>query len=194
MQPQNVNKLKVNYFHLIIYQKNFLYFIIQGALNPRYKTTLCKKFSNGQGCPYGDKCQFAHGAQELRMNNVQGIPQNMLNSNKPQNSLLNYKIVKCKNWDKDGTCKYGAHCTFAHGDEELRNKADNLYQFNPSMQFMMPMMIPSPGMDMNQMQQLMANGQLMMGMGMGMNMNNMAPNIAQEQENQANNAQNEEKP
>ena len=128
------------------------------------------------------------------MNNVQGIPQNMLNSNKPQNSLLNYKIVKCKNWDKDGTCKYGAHCTFAHGDEELRNKADNLYQFNPSMQFMMPMMIPSPGMDMNQMQQLMANGQLMMGMGMGMNMNNMAPNIAQEQENQANNAQNEEKP
>ena len=126
------------------------------------------------------------------MNNVQGIPQNMLNLNKSQNSLLNYKIVKCKNWDKDGTCKYGAHCTFAHGDEELRNKADNLYQFNPSMQFMMPMMIPSAGMDMNQMQQLMANGQLMMGMGM--NMNNMAPNIPQEQENQANNTQNEEKP
>ena len=126
------------------------------------------------------------------MNNVQGIPQNMLNLNKSQNSLLNYKIVKCKNWDKDGTCKYGAHCTFAHGDEELRNKADNLYQFNPSMQFMMPMMIPSAGMDMNQMQQLMANGQLMMGMGM--NMNSMAPNIAQEQENQANNTQNEEKP
>ena len=191
MQPQNVNKLKVNYFHFI-YQKYFLYFNIQGALNPRYKTTLCKKFANGQGCPYGDKCQFAHGAQELRMNNVQGIPQNMLNLNKSQNSLLNYKIVKCKNWDKDGTCKYGAHCTFAHGDEELRNKADNLYQFNPSMQFMMPMMIPSAGMDMNQMQQLMANGQLMMGMGM--NMNNMAPNIPQEQENQANNTQNEEKP
>ena len=82
------------------------------------------------------------------MNNVQGIPQNMLNLNKSQNSLLNYKIVKCKNWDKDGTCKYGAHCTFAHGDEELRNKADNLYQFNPSLQFMIPMMIPSPGMDM----------------------------------------------
>ncbi len=122
------------------------------------------------------------------MNNVQGIPQNMLNLNKSQNSLLNYKIVKCKNWDKDGTCKYGAHCTFAHGDEELRNKADNLYQFNPSLQFMMPMMIPSPGMDMNQMQQLMANGQLMMGMGMNMN-----PNMGQEQSNQANNTPNEEK-
>jgi hypothetical protein len=116
---------------------------------------------------------------------VQGIPQNMLNLNKSQNSLLNYKIVKCKNWDKDGTCKYGAHCTFAHGDEELRNKADNLYQFNPSLQFMMPMMIPSSGMDINQMQQLMANGQLMMGMGM--NMNNMNPNMGQEQGNEPQN-------
>ena len=148
MQPQNMNKLKVIFFLI-----NSFFLLIQGELNPRYKTTLCKKFSQGQGCPYGEKCQFAHGAQELRMNNAQNTPQNMLNLNKSQNSILNYKIVKCKNWDKDGTCKYGAHCTFAHGDEELRNKADNLYQFNPSMQFMMPMMIPSAGMDMNQMQQ-----------------------------------------
>ena len=60
---------------------------------------------------------------------------------------------------------------FVYCDEKLRNKADNLYQFNPSLQFMMPMMIPSPGMDMNQMQQSMANGQLMMRMGMNMNPN-----------------------
>ena len=190
MQPQNVNKPKVNTFINNNFSKNF-YFIIQGALNPRYKTSLCKKYSTGQGCPYGDKCQFAHGAQELRMNNMQVIPQNMGNMTKAQSSLLNYKIVKCKNWDKDGTCKYGAHCTFAHGDEELRNKADNLYQFSPSMQLMMPMMVsPSgmPGMDMNQMEQLMANGQLIMGMGMNMN-----PNMGQEQVNPANNPQNEEK-
>ena len=100
----------------------------------------------------------------------------MGNPGKNQNSMLNYKIVKCKNFEKDGTCKYGIHCTFAHGDEELRNKGDNLYQFSPQ-QFMMPMMVPPPGMDINQMQQLLANGQLMMGM----NMNNMNPNISQEQ-------------
>ena len=122
----------------------------------------------------------------MRLYNAQNVPQNMLNLNKSQNSLLNYKIVKCKNWDKDGTCKYGVHCTFAHGDEELRNKADNLYQFNPSMQFMMPMVLPPPGMDINQMQQLMANGQLMMGV----NMNNMNPNMMQEQ---GNDTQNNEK-
>ena len=122
----------------------------------------------------------------MRLYNAQNVPQNMLNLNKSQNSLLNYKIVKCKNWDKDGTCKYGVHCTFAHGDEELRNKADNLYQFNPSMQFMMPMVLPPPGMDINQMQQLMPNGQLMMGM----NMNNMNPNMMKEP---GNDIQNNEK-
>ena len=133
-------------------------------MNPRYKTSLCKKFSVNQGCPYGDKCQFAHGAQELRLTPDQNVPQNIPNLNKSQNSILNYKIVKCKNWEKDGTCKYGLHCTFAHGEEELRNKADNLYQFNPSMQFMMPMIVSPIGMDMNQINQIpqfMPNGTLM---------------------------------
>ena len=110
------------------------------------------------------------------------MAQNALGMNKTQNNALNYKIVKCKNWEKDKTCKYGAHCTFAHGDEEVRNKADNLYQFGssiPTMPFMVPMMMP-PTMDMNQMQQLMANGQLMM-------MNNMNPNMGQDQGNEPQN-------
>ena len=105
---------------------------------------------------------------------------NPLSMNKTQNNALNYKIVKCKNWEKDKTCKYGDHCTFAHGDEEIRNKADNLYQFGSSMPTM-PFMIPiCPPMDMNQMQQLMANGQLMM-------MNNMNPNMGQDQGNELQN-------
>ena len=45
--------------------------------------------------------------------------------NNSQKNALNYKIVKFKNWEKDRTCKYGAHCTFALGDEEIRNKNDN---------------------------------------------------------------------
>ncbi len=84
--------------------------------------------------------------------------------NKMQNSIVNYKIVRCKNWDKDGTCKYGIHCTFAHGDKELRNKSQNIYQMNNPMMVMpmmnemypMPIMI-QPGIDMSQMQQMMAN-------------------------------------
>ena len=125
----------------------------------------------------------------MRLYNEHAIQQNMLNFNNAQNNLLNYKIVKCKNWDKDGTCKYGAHCTFAHGNEELRNKADNLYQFNPSMQFMMPVMMPTVGMDANQMQQLMTNGQIMMGMPM--NMNNINPNMEKEKVNDGQNQENQ---
>ena len=103
---------------------------------------------------------------------------NMYNPGSNKNNVLNYKIVKCKNWEKDKTCKYGVHCTFAHGDTELRNKADNYYQFNPSFPLMMPIMMPTQGMDMAQMQQLMANNQLMMGMGMNVN-----PNVGQSQGN-----------
>ena len=86
-----------------------------------------------------------------------------------QNSLINYKIVKCKNYEKDGTCKYGVHCTFAHGDKDLRNKGENLYTMNNPM-MMIPMMYdvnampimmsPPPNMDLNQMQQLMAAGNM----------------------------------
>jgi hypothetical protein len=89
-----------------------------------------------------------------------------INGNKIQNSIINYKIVKCKNWEKDGTCKYGAHCTFAHGDNDLRNKTENIYQMNNPMMMIpmmydmnsMPVMIPTGGMDMNQMQQMMGTG------------------------------------
>ena len=96
---------------------------------------------------------------------------NMNNSilNNNTHSILNYKIVKCKNWEKDHTCKFGAHCTFAHGDSELRNKADNLYQINPSFQVMMPMIMPTQGMNLNQMQQLMMSNSLMLGMGINPN-------------------------
>ena len=31
----------------------------------KYKTEMCKNFSENGYCHYGDKCQFAHGAHEL---------------------------------------------------------------------------------------------------------------------------------
>jgi hypothetical protein len=149
----------------------------KGPNNPRYKTTLCKHYDTPQGCSYGDKCQFAHGRNEIRLNNSQFAP--MI---KNQNSMLNYKIVKCKNWEKDGTCKYGVHCTFAHGDNELRNKNDNLYQIGP-----FPVIVPynydmntmgmmmQPNINFGQMPQMMPGnmGQspLVMGMMMPSNEN-----------------------
>lgn len=70
--------------------------------------------------------------------------------------------MKCKNFEKEGTCKYGIHCTFAHGDRELRNKTDNLFTFQPAM----PMMFnPNFMMDINAMNIM----PMMPGVGVPMN-------------------------
>ena len=155
----------------------------KGHANPRYKTALCKKYMQSQSCPYGDKCQFAHGEQELRTFN--GHQQNMMYAigmgSKNQNNMLNYKIVKCKNWEKDKSCKYGAHCTYAHGEEELRNKADNLYQMNPTFPLMMPIITNPQNMDMSQIPQFMPNNQFMMPIPM-----NMGNDNGEMQQNQTN--------
>lgn len=107
--------------------------------NPgKYKTSLCKHFTTQKTCSFGNKCQFAHGKDELR--SVNGMP--MHNMNQQQSYQMeqtkgpnpqNYKIVKCKYWHQDNTCRYGSLCTFAHGDEELRTKSDNVMhnQFDP---------------------------------------------------------------
>lgn len=96
----------------------------------KFKTVLCKHFGQNGTCSYGDKCQFAHGFQELKNspnpgtgNVVTQIPD--MNKQKTQPNPSNFKIVKCKNWETSGACKYGSVCTFAHGDTELRTKSDN---------------------------------------------------------------------
>ena len=147
----------------------------KGQGNSRYKTVLCKNFKANGSCPYGDKCQYAHGEQDLRPINSQA--QNMMYAmgmnSKNQNNMINYKIIKCKNYEKDKTCKYGIHCTYAHGDEELRNKADNLYQMNPTFPLMMPIIANPQNIDMSQMQQFMPNNQFMMPMPMNMGSENV---------------------
>ena len=34
--------------------------------NPFHKTTLCKRYTSPGGCSFGEKCNFAHGAEEIR--------------------------------------------------------------------------------------------------------------------------------
>ena len=118
-------------------------------------------------------------------------PMNRINNS--QKNALNYKIVKCKNWEKDGTCKYGVHCTFAHGDAEIRNKNDNLYQMQPGMGLMMqPFMFDMNAlMQMGQMNQL--NGMDMGQMGINPMMMGIPMNNVEQPTNESNNNnQNEE--
>ncbi len=63
----------------------------------------------------------------------------------------NYKIVNCKYWEKDGTCRYGQLCTFAHGDDERRSKAENI------MLTQQPPVYFDPNMQMSEMQGMNVN-------------------------------------
>jgi hypothetical protein len=67
-----------------------------------YKTELCRSWSQSNTCPYGAKCQFAHGAEELRP--VQRHPK--------------YKTVECNQWAATGKCTFGNRCVFIHDDSE----------------------------------------------------------------------------
>eukprot|EP01110_Echinostelium_bisporum_P006039 TRINITY_DN246_c8_g1_i1.p1 TRINITY_DN246_c8_g1~~TRINITY_DN246_c8_g1_i1.p1 ORF type:complete len:332 (+),score=118.57 TRINITY_DN246_c8_g1_i1:83-1078(+) len=71
----------------------------------RYKTELCKSFTETGVCRYGVKCQFAHGKEELR--SVLRHPK--------------YKTEICKTFHNTGTCPYGIRCRFIH----TRTKDEN---------------------------------------------------------------------
>ena len=141
--------------------------------NPqKYKTMLCKHFSSPKGCSFGDKCQFTHGVNDLRTSNGLPISNPQIPNNTPQDkkslNLQNYKIVKCKYWEKDHNCRYGSLCTFAHGDEELRTKSDNMLSNQPQLGLgFMPMAMDNfqtnpyimlPGMDPVMMAMMMQGG------------------------------------
>jgi hypothetical protein len=74
-----------------------------------YKTELCR--SNEQGhCAYGEKCQFAHGIEELRT------------AHRPHN----YKTKHCKSFSSNGRCAYGIRCRFIHSLDKAIDIASGL--------------------------------------------------------------------
>lgn len=59
---------------------------------------MCRPFKETGECKYGEKCQFAHGENELR--NVQRHPK--------------YKTEYCRTFYGIGLCPYGSRCHFLH--------------------------------------------------------------------------------
>jgi len=104
--------------------------------DPRvYKTELCEKFTSNGLCPYGEKCQFAHGEEELRprlpLSATAAVNIEEESSRSPSPSPLQsartdpsrYKTELCRSFNKTGYCRYGLKCQFAHGLQELRASA-----------------------------------------------------------------------
>ncbi|KAM4641163.1 mRNA decay activator protein ZFP36 [Discoglossus pictus] len=72
------------------------------TLSARYKTELCRTFSETGICKYGVKCQFAHGKAELR----------------EPNRHPKYKTELCHKYYLYGECPYGSRCNFIHHPAE----------------------------------------------------------------------------
>ena len=78
---------------------------LNNQTNSYYKTELCKTFLARGYCPYGKKCRFAHGKEEL-ICKIQGV---------------NYKKEKCKSFYGKGFCQYGYRCQFQHDERKFKD-------------------------------------------------------------------------
>ena len=104
----------------------------ENKFDPKYKTELCKKFQNTGHCPYGFKCRFAHGKDELIMK-TQGT---------------NYKKKPCKTFHEKGYCPYGSRCNFRHDERKFSEISFSYYylqlflfkksNFYPSINYLCP--------------------------------------------------------
>jgi len=99
------------------------------ALQNRYKTELCKSYTETGICRYGTKCQFAHGKEEVR----------------PILRHPKYKTETCKTFHSTGTCPYGIRCRFIH----TRAKDDSLVVFSEE-EIMGGKVPPPPGIPVPQ--------------------------------------------
>ena len=113
--------------------------------NHRYKTSLCKFYKEDEegSCRMGERCIFAHGEDELKkspypyqqnngyqhQNNGYNNYRNNNNEGGYQRNFNNKKTVECR-FFKEGDCKYGDNCNYAHGVEELRQVERNPEQNN----------------------------------------------------------------
>jgi hypothetical protein len=73
-------------------------------VDPKYKTELCKSFTEAGFCAYGNKCRFAHGKAELFDKTV---------------NCKKYKQKECLSFFKNKYCCYGSRCHFKHEERKL---------------------------------------------------------------------------
>lgn len=107
-----------------------------------YKTKLCRHFQTKGHCNMGEKCNFAHGMEELRASagGAPAMPTSAYSfaytqptyqsnyTNTDHSGSKYYKTVLCRNFQETGQCQFGDNCKFAHGDAELRAPAATGYK------------------------------------------------------------------
>ena len=89
---------------VLIYKCNFVHEMdehrpAKHSVPSLYKTRLCRTFMERGNCPYGDKCDFAHGTKDLSYD-ITKHPK--------------YRTKICRSFQETGTCIYGDRCCFSH--------------------------------------------------------------------------------
>eukprot|EP00045_Choanoeca_perplexa_P007439 m.67675 g.67675 ORF g.67675 m.67675 type:complete len:414 (-) comp14078_c0_seq1:359-1600(-) len=95
--------------------------------NSRFKTELCRSWSTSGACRYGDKCQFAHGQDELR----------------PLQRHPKYKTELCRTFHTHGICPYGPRCHFLHNLDEERLPTQRRHELEVSVRKLRSQSVPA---------------------------------------------------
>lgn len=80
----------------------------------RFKTELCNNLIELGVCKYGDRCHYAHGAQELRQ----------VSRRHPK-----YRTESCKNFELTGKCPFGPRCSYVHPKPDLDSLIEQLNRY-----------------------------------------------------------------
>ncbi|CAH1790656.1 unnamed protein product [Owenia fusiformis] len=109
----------------------------QNINSSRYKTEMCRPFEENGHCKYGDKCQFAHGINELRS----------------LNRHPKYKTELCRTFHSTGICPYGPRCHFIHSESERKlseiNHVKSEQVLHDQQQFQQQMLVQAQNQLMN---------------------------------------------
>ncbi|XP_059642497.1 zinc finger CCCH domain-containing protein 39-like [Cornus florida] len=110
---------------------------------------LCRKFWNGEECPYGVRCHFVHkGLKKVREDiglsrkntaisisttgsggdcrsgsdpfEYTRVVNSSLNANGVNQNQVFWKTRPCRKWETTSYCPYGDRCSYAHGLAELQ--------------------------------------------------------------------------
>lgn len=97
-----------------------------------HRMKICKKYYNGEECPYGDKCNFLHERSSPPMKKLRidmpgqressaisiGVTSNGRGNSGEFDSMAGWKMRICSRWEM-GQCNYGERCHYAHGQSGI---------------------------------------------------------------------------
>ncbi|GMH18950.1 hypothetical protein Nepgr_020791 [Nepenthes gracilis] len=106
-----------------------------------HKMKICKKFYNGEDCPYGERCNFLHRDPPVKFRDAAGRSKENVSRESfairvgttttappivqgagfdQYNGTRYWKTRLCTKWEITGQCPFGEKCHFAHGQTELQ--------------------------------------------------------------------------